>query len=347
MPEHINFTEGTILVRQQMLEKGEVSLRLKTKNSRRPLQMFEPVKLALFDILALNWFRSRVFCGSLGRPMLGRSVGDHPWRRAVARARVDYSVHYNLRHTYTTLMIRAGKPLQWIAHQLGHVGVKKIDEVYGRWARTPEAQALDLEAFLLAIMQLPKRAVVLQPPPNLSQTVSNHADEHDIALLALEHRRIAASDVMAEIGVFADTLQQHRLDELGLPDSNQRDDADGAPGHLGGRQQCELLHRRLSLGEIAIGVILSAVCYMDIDQRRRKALGRLGQADRDDFLRVELEAEADDGLDAAEMFSQSDAPTRIAGERQLVKRISRKHQGAKMADHRDSASEASEAFAPG
>ncbi len=99
-------------------------------------------------------------------------VGDHPWRRAVARAGVDYRVLYNLRHTYTTLMIRAGKPLQWVAHQLGHVGVKKIDEVYGRWTRTPEAQALDLEAFLLAIMQLPKRAVVLQPLPNLSQTVT-------------------------------------------------------------------------------------------------------------------------------------------------------------------------------
>ena len=173
MPEHINFAEGTILVRQQMLEKGEVSPRLKTKGSRRTVQMFESVKLALFDVLALNRLRSRfVFCGPVGRPMLERSVGDHPWRRAVARAGVDYRVLYNLRHTYTTLMIRAGKPLQWIAHQLGHVGVKKIDEVYGRWTRTPEANALELGAFLLAITQLPKRAVVVQPLPNPSQTVA-------------------------------------------------------------------------------------------------------------------------------------------------------------------------------
>lgn len=85
---------------------------------------------------------------------------------------MNYRVLYNLRHSYTTLMIRAGKPLQWIAHQLGHVGIKKIDEVYGRWRRTPEAKALDLEAFFLAIAQLPKRAVVVQPLPNLSQTVA-------------------------------------------------------------------------------------------------------------------------------------------------------------------------------
>jgi hypothetical protein len=107
----------------------------------------------------------------MGRPMLERSVGDHPWRRAVARAGVDYRVLYNLRHTYTTLMIRAGKPLQWIAHRLGHVGVKKIDEVYGRWMRTPEEEALDLDAFFLQVMRLPKTAVVLQGLPNLSQTV--------------------------------------------------------------------------------------------------------------------------------------------------------------------------------
>ena len=78
---------------------------------------------------------------------------------------------YNLRHSYTTLMIRAGKPLQWIAHQLGHVGVKKIDEVYGRWTRTPEEEALDLDAFFLQILRLPKTALALHHLPNPSQTV--------------------------------------------------------------------------------------------------------------------------------------------------------------------------------
>jgi hypothetical protein len=67
-------------------------------------------------------------------------------------------------------MIRAGKPSQWIAHQLGHVGVKKIDEVYGRQPRTPEEEAADLDAFFLQTMGLPKKAVGLQGLPNLSQT---------------------------------------------------------------------------------------------------------------------------------------------------------------------------------
>lgn len=171
VPEHLNFTHGTILVRQQMVEKGEVSLRLKTKASRRSVKMFEPVKVALFEVMAFNHLRSHfIFCGPMGRPMLERSVGDHPWRRAIARAGVDYRVLYNLRHTYTTLMIRAGKPLQWIAHQLGHVGVKKIDEVYGRWTRSPEEEPLDLDSFFLQIMRLPKAAQRVQSLPNPSQT---------------------------------------------------------------------------------------------------------------------------------------------------------------------------------
>jgi hypothetical protein len=90
--------------------------------------------------------------------------------RPSLRCAVDYRVLYNLRRTHTTLMVRAGKPLYWIAHQLGHVGVTKIDEVYGRWTRTPEEEALDLDAFFLQIMRLPKTALALQGLSNLSQT---------------------------------------------------------------------------------------------------------------------------------------------------------------------------------
>ena len=54
--------------------------------------------------------------------------------------------------------------------QLGHVGVKKIDEVYGRWTRTPEEEPLDLDGFFLQVMRLPKTALRLQRLPNLSQT---------------------------------------------------------------------------------------------------------------------------------------------------------------------------------
>lgn len=58
-------------------------------------------------------------------------------------------------------MLSAGKPLQWVADQLGHVGVKKIDEVYGRWKqrqKLPDKQ-LDLEKVFRSIRALPVGAV--------------------------------------------------------------------------------------------------------------------------------------------------------------------------------------------
>jgi hypothetical protein len=46
-------------------------------------------------------------------------------RRAVARAGLEYRPLYTLRHTYTLLMLSAGKPLQWVADQLRQLGLRK------------------------------------------------------------------------------------------------------------------------------------------------------------------------------------------------------------------------------
>jgi hypothetical protein len=43
-------------------------------------------------------------------------------------------------------MLSAGKPLPWVADQLGHVGVRKIDEVYGRWTRNMRHKTSAAEA---------------------------------------------------------------------------------------------------------------------------------------------------------------------------------------------------------
>jgi len=158
-PEHIDFKSGNILVRQQLREDGSVDERLKTKRSRRDIVMFEPVRAALAALAVQNRLRSQfVFANSVGGPLNETTQGDHPWRRAVAHAGLEYRPLYTLRHTYTSLMLCAQKPVQWVAHQLGHVGIAKIDEVYGRWLYTPAAEALDLEKLFAAIKALSPNA---------------------------------------------------------------------------------------------------------------------------------------------------------------------------------------------
>jgi integrase len=116
-----------------------------------------------------------VFANRKGGPLNERTQGDDPWRRTVARAGLEYRPLYTLRHTYTFLMLSGGKPLQWVADQLGHVGVKKIDEVYGRWKHRhylPDRQ-LDLVALFRSIRALPPCAVskALRDSPQIRRKV--------------------------------------------------------------------------------------------------------------------------------------------------------------------------------
>ncbi len=159
--EHVDYDRERILVRQQLRNDGSVDSRLKTQRSERDVVMFEPVRVVLRALALQNRMRSRfVFANRKGKPLKERTQGDDPWRRAVARAGLEYRPLYTLRHTYTFLMLSAGKPLQWVADQLGHVGVKKIDEVYGRWKqryKLPDKQ-LDLDALSRRIRTLPPAA---------------------------------------------------------------------------------------------------------------------------------------------------------------------------------------------
>lgn len=156
--DHIDYERERILVRQQLRDDGTVDSKLKTRRSERDAVMFEPVRLALRALALQNRMRSRfVFANSKGKPLNERTQGDDPWRRAVERAGLEYRPLYTLRHTYTFLMLSAGKPLQWVADQLGHVGVKKIDEVYGRWKQRDKLvdKQIELDALFRSIRRLP------------------------------------------------------------------------------------------------------------------------------------------------------------------------------------------------
>jgi integrase len=164
--EDVDTRNMELRIRRQVLENGEVSERLKTLKSRRNVTIFEPVRTAISALQAKNRLRTRfVFANRDGSPLNVRWQDDDPWRRALERAGLEYRRLYLLRHTYTFLMLSAGKPLQWIAAQLGHRGVAKIDETYGRWrdAHKLPARPLDLEEFFKAIRNLPPFAAKTRP----------------------------------------------------------------------------------------------------------------------------------------------------------------------------------------
>jgi integrase len=143
----VDFERGVIAVRNQVDDDGKITSQLKTARSRREITMLTATREALNDQRARTIFAGGglVFANPRGGPLLPRSQGDHPWRRTLERAGVPYRPWYNMRHTFTTLCLSAQRPIQWIAHQLGHAGVRKLDEVYGRWTRPPDDKVLDLD----------------------------------------------------------------------------------------------------------------------------------------------------------------------------------------------------------
>lgn len=141
---NVDFTANLIHVRQQLVD-GEVTTRLKTKRSRRDIEMLPVVREALQDQRARTAMRSLyVFADRKGEP-LTHHESDESWYGAIKRAGVPARRMYVLRHTYTSLMLRAGKPIQWVAAQLGHASVQQIDQTYGRWVRTPDSERLNLD----------------------------------------------------------------------------------------------------------------------------------------------------------------------------------------------------------
>jgi integrase len=165
----INFADGVLSVRQQLTEDGELTSRLKTPRSRREVEMLPAVADALLAQKPRTFMlgpaaikkteadldRNLIFRNPNRSPLNIRWQDDEPWRRTLARAGVNYRPFKNFRHSYVSFMLSAGKPIQWIAAQVGHVGVKRIDDTYGKWIRTPSNQRLDLDKFFCEIKEFP------------------------------------------------------------------------------------------------------------------------------------------------------------------------------------------------
>lgn len=150
---NVDFAANVIRVRQQQSPGGKITQRLKTRGSRRDIEMLPIVRETL------NEQRARTGLGGVfvftrdGRygALNPKDQGDRPWGAAIKRAGLEYRKFYSLRHTYVSLMLAAGKPIQWIAAQLGHTSIEQINRTYGRWLNMPTNERLDLDALAARI----------------------------------------------------------------------------------------------------------------------------------------------------------------------------------------------------
>jgi integrase len=128
----IDFNRRELRV-EQTIRSGTIARAAKTEGSLRVVRLTPPALEALADL-------ERPISGGLIFPA---PAGGHwsnlsnyrnrIWRPALEAAGVEYRALDNTRHTYATLAIAAGIPVEWVSHQLGHTNIQTTLRHYKRW----------------------------------------------------------------------------------------------------------------------------------------------------------------------------------------------------------------------
>ncbi|HET9002336.1 MAG TPA: site-specific integrase, partial [bacterium] len=124
------FATRKIEVRSAYNERTGVLGRPKSDNSMRAVDMVPTVHHAL-SALSAGTASGLIFPGPGGKPLPAWMLYDHGFRPAIKRAGVNRIRFHDLRHTYASLLVMAGKHPKYIADQMGHASAAFTLDTYG------------------------------------------------------------------------------------------------------------------------------------------------------------------------------------------------------------------------
>ena len=135
----VDFHEDLIKVRRHVNRFG-VGLP-KTSSSERDVVMLQPVRRALREQRARSQLHSElVFVNENGKnPFDLDNLRQRNWIRLLHRAGLRHRPLYQCRHTYATLLLRAGEDMRFVASQMGHTTLAMLIRHYARWSRRSPA----------------------------------------------------------------------------------------------------------------------------------------------------------------------------------------------------------------
>jgi integrase len=131
------FDRDRILVRRSLTRHGESSP--KSKTSFRYVQMLPRVREELLKQRDRIKLRSEfVFPNRAWKALNVNWVTKALWPRLVEKAEVPYRPLMQTRHTYATLMLQKGAPIDWLQKQMGHRNLTMLIRHYWRWINPGE-----------------------------------------------------------------------------------------------------------------------------------------------------------------------------------------------------------------
>jgi integrase len=129
--QHIDFKRRELRV-EQTVRDGKIEPVAKTDESLRTVWLSQRALDALAD-LAQPIGGGLVFTAPSGGMVNLSNFRKRVWKKALADAKVQYRSFDQCRHTYATLTLAAGAPIEWISRQLGHTKIQTTISHYARW----------------------------------------------------------------------------------------------------------------------------------------------------------------------------------------------------------------------
>ncbi|MGH7814877.1 MAG: tyrosine-type recombinase/integrase [Candidatus Binataceae bacterium] len=165
---NVFFDRGVIAVRRSITIHGESSP--KTARSIRDIEMLPRVRNMLLE--QRRWVTGRfelgsefVFPNGVGSPLEVHNFSFRVWPRIVKQAGIPYRALKQTRHTFATLMLQQGAPLDWLQRQMGHEDLQTLIKHYWKYIN-PQRLGLDVVARLEALGRDQSRASYAQLLPN-------------------------------------------------------------------------------------------------------------------------------------------------------------------------------------
>lgn len=130
--QNVDLTRRVVRI-EETKTKGIAKDATKSATSRRTVELLEPAYQALVALKAQRTSDYVFVNPNSGAPFRSdKSPREAFWAPALQHAKVDYRPPKYTRHTYASMMLTAGRPLPWIANQMGHTITEMIN-IYGTW----------------------------------------------------------------------------------------------------------------------------------------------------------------------------------------------------------------------
>ena len=133
--DDIDFNNKTIYVGRVLT--NNIIVGTKNDPSLRLVEMLEPTYQALKRLEKNKLDEKWVFINPATLKPWANGEISEVWNDALEEEKLEPRVPYQTRHTFATLMLNAGIPLQWIKEQMGHTNYQMLERRYAKWQHDP------------------------------------------------------------------------------------------------------------------------------------------------------------------------------------------------------------------